>query len=315
MDKPESYPARLPVPAQYRDPSIQWDEYSTAISSPRYNYTADEVKACPVWADDVTKVNDAEIWDRKSYFNADHGSMRTLREALLGNVGDYTLPNQLPQNPWRRTGLVGRGLLGKFGPNHAADPIVVRFNPTIMQLEFVAVKRCDTGQWAIPGGMVDAGESVTHTLRREFHEEAGSSNTEELLTKVFAKSYLVYAGYANDFRDTDNAWIETSCHIFFPQDNCTKQLTLKPQQGENTAASWISLSDIDTIDFFAGHKRYLAKAKDIAQHIMTAALSRKFIETMAVSTALMNGGTPPQSDDKKRKREDERGESEVSYIG
>ena len=232
--------------------------------------------------------------------------MLSLRETLLGNVGDF-IPDTLPQNPWRRTGLVGRGLLGKFGPNHAADPIVVRFNPKIMQLEFVAVKRCDTGQWAIPGGMVDAGESVTNTLRREFHEEAGSSNTEELLTKVFAKSYLVYAGYANDFRDTDTAWIETSCHIFFPQDNCTKELTLKSQQGENTAASWMSLSDIDTIDFFAGHKRYLAKAKDIAQNIMTQAFTRKFMETMASVTELI----------KKRKREDEREEeeSEVSYIG
>lgn len=26
-----------------------------------------------------------------------------------------------------RTGLVGRGLLGRWGPNHAADPIVTRW--------------------------------------------------------------------------------------------------------------------------------------------------------------------------------------------
>ena len=69
----------------------------------------------------------------------------------------------------------------------------------------------------------------------------------------------------------------------------------------------MSLSDIDTIDFFAGHKRYLAKAKDIAQNIMTQAFTRKFMETMASVTELI----------KKRKREDEREEeeSEVSYIG
>ena len=41
-----------------------------------------------------------------------------------------------------------------------------------MQFEFVAVKRSDTGQWAIPGGMVDAGETVTAAIRREFQEEA-----------------------------------------------------------------------------------------------------------------------------------------------
>ena len=30
------------------------------------------------------------------------------------------------RNPAGRTGLTGRGLLGKWGPNHAADPIVTR---------------------------------------------------------------------------------------------------------------------------------------------------------------------------------------------
>lgn len=30
------------------------------------------------------------------------------------------------RNPMGRTGMKGRGLLGRFGPNHAADPIVTR---------------------------------------------------------------------------------------------------------------------------------------------------------------------------------------------
>lgn len=32
-----------------------------------------------------------------------------------------------PLNPLGRTGLKGRGLLGRWGPNHAADPIVTRW--------------------------------------------------------------------------------------------------------------------------------------------------------------------------------------------
>jgi hypothetical protein len=32
----------------------------------------------------------------------------------------------VPLNPLGRTGMNGRGLLGRFGPNHAADPIVTR---------------------------------------------------------------------------------------------------------------------------------------------------------------------------------------------
>ena len=34
-----------------------------------------------------------------------------------------------PRNPMGRTGMTGRGLLGKWGPNHAADPIVTRWEP------------------------------------------------------------------------------------------------------------------------------------------------------------------------------------------
>ena len=59
-----------------------------------------------------------------------------------------------PLNPVGRTGLAGRGLLGKWGSNHAADPIVTRFHPAGGQLQVVAIQRKDTGQWAIPGGMV-----------------------------------------------------------------------------------------------------------------------------------------------------------------
>ena len=59
-----------------------------------------------------------------------------------------------------RTGMVGRGLLGRFGPNHAADPIVTRWKRNsagvVMSngkkvLEFVSIQRKDNNQWAIPG--------------------------------------------------------------------------------------------------------------------------------------------------------------------
>lgn len=42
-------------------------------------------------------------------------------------------------------------------------------------LQFVAIKRGDTGEWALPGGMVDPGEKVALTAVREFQEEAINS--------------------------------------------------------------------------------------------------------------------------------------------
>lgn len=44
-------------------------------------------------------------------------------------------------------------------------------------LQLVTIKRRDTGEWALPGGMVDPGEKVAATAVREFREEATSSLT------------------------------------------------------------------------------------------------------------------------------------------
>lgn len=41
--------------------------------------------------------------------------------------GLYKIVDDRPQNPEGRTGLKGRGVLGRWGPNHAADPIVTRW--------------------------------------------------------------------------------------------------------------------------------------------------------------------------------------------
>ncbi|KAG1697222.1 ADP-ribose pyrophosphatase, mitochondrial [Nymphon striatum] len=90
-------------------------------------------------------------------------------------------------NPVGRTGISGRGLLGRWGPNHAADPIVTRWkrdadgniikdeisNKPIVQ--FICIERKDCHEWAFPGGMVDPGEKVSQTLKREFSEEALNS--------------------------------------------------------------------------------------------------------------------------------------------
>ena len=42
--------------------------------------------------------------------------------------GPYAVTQDgFPRNPMGRTGISGRGLLGRFGPNHAADPVVTRW--------------------------------------------------------------------------------------------------------------------------------------------------------------------------------------------
>jgi len=50
---------------------------------------------------------------------------------------EYEITNDNPINPFGRTGLIGRGLLGRWGPNHAADPIVTKYcRISLSQIKF-----------------------------------------------------------------------------------------------------------------------------------------------------------------------------------
>jgi ADP-ribose pyrophosphatase len=118
-----------------------------------------------------------------------------------------------PLNPFGRTGLQGRGKLYNWGPNHAADPILSRPSSSHPgELEVIVIQRGDGGKWAFSGGMVDEGEQPQETLKREFSEEALNVREEdkekarEVHKKVFAgKGELIYHGYIDDPRNTDNA--------------------------------------------------------------------------------------------------------------
>ncbi|KAF7252508.1 AF4/FMR2 family member 1 [Varanus komodoensis] len=86
-------------------------------------------------------------------------------------------------------------------------------------LQFIAIKRKDCGEWAIPGGMVDPGEKLSAALKREFSEEALNAlqkteaekeEMEKQLNRLFSQDhFVVYKGYVDDPRNTDNAWMET----------------------------------------------------------------------------------------------------------
>jgi 8-oxo-dGTP pyrophosphatase MutT (NUDIX family) len=135
------------------------------------------------------------------------------RSHALKVGGTVKMVDGMPRNPIGRTGLTGRGLLGKYGPNEAADALVTRFNKNGV-LEMISVKRKDNGQWAIPGGMVMPDENPRFTAIRELFEEAiykGESDSNDKL-KAFLRTgrAAVYIGYVDDPRNTDIAWMEVS---------------------------------------------------------------------------------------------------------
>ncbi|XP_006867834.1 PREDICTED: ADP-ribose pyrophosphatase, mitochondrial [Chrysochloris asiatica] len=193
---PGSKVERSQVPNEKVAWLVEWQEYNPV------EYTAVSVLAGPSWAD--PQISESNFSPK---FNEKDGHVERKSKNGL-----YEIKNGRPRNPAGRTGLVGRGLLGRWGPNHAADPIITRWkrdssgnkitHPVSGRniLQFVAIKRKDCGEWAIPGGMVDPGEKISATLKREFGEEALNSlqksnaekrEIEKQLHKLFSQEHLV----------------------------------------------------------------------------------------------------------------------------
>ncbi|KAM4632273.1 ADP-ribose pyrophosphatase, mitochondrial [Discoglossus pictus] len=257
---PGSQVQRRLVPSNKISWSVDWPEYHPVA------YTAPSVLARPSWADPLLG---AEGFSPQ--FNALDGSVQ--RKSFEGT---YLVENGTPRNPVGRTGVTGRGLLGRWGPNHAADPIITRWKRDAEGekvtdatsgkpiLQFVAIQRKDCGQWAIPGGMVDPGELVTATLKREFCEEAlnslektGEENeAQKKIQSLFSQEHLlIYRGYVDDPRNTDNSWMETQAVNYHDETgHLLNQLTL--EAGDDAGkVQWVDVSS--SCSLYANHASFM----------------------------------------------------------
>ena len=256
--KHPDYPERATVPDDKVPWEMEWKDYAPEP----FEHAVVRDNDCTVkpkgWADSAN-IKLVDFGSRHSYANEQAGK-RQMK---------FDDENGAPLNPAGRTGMIGRGLLGKWGPNHAADPIVTRcaMLDGVQVLQMVAIKRKDTGAWAIPGGMVDQGESVSVTLQREFKEEAGNLPAEQravfnaLANQLFATGTMVYKGYVDDPRNTDNAWIETTAVHY----HCNDELgTMLPLHAGDDAAEvqWLTIQiGCPTFDgLYANHKQMVLKA-------------------------------------------------------
>jgi len=281
----KAYDGKRALVPDWRVPwEVSWPAYEpNEWTHPVVLGDPDQGKPPPEWAD-VPDAADVDFSKRKS-----------LEQPIV------CTPIGRPLNPRGRTGISGRGLLGKWGPNHAADPIVLRRKPPAEGqhsdnlpdpdakspslggvFQMVAILRSDVGKWAIPGGMVDEGELVTETLRREFSEEAGSHEDplvkealEDQLDEIFKDGgRKIYEGYVDDPRNTDNAWLETTACLFFVDAAAATKLQL---QGGSDAlhAQWLDVDD-ELLDprndsLYADHRHFIRLAFDQEKNFLLGA--------------------------------------------
>eukprot|EP01083_Nonionella_stella_P193195 713793_1 len=195
----------------------------------------------------------------------------------------------LPLNPRGRTGLSGRGELWRWGPNHAADPVVTRWKRDAKGqpirkgkdgkpvMELVVIKRRDTGEWAFPGGMVEPGDSPGKTLVKEFCEEAMNSDSWkdlsgadrkqkeiEIQGKIeteFKDAPVIYKGIVDDRRNTDNAWMETVAANQHDDTGESIMSSLKLEAGSDAEkVKWVTVDS--HLKLYASHAKILKMVVD-----------------------------------------------------
>lgn len=232
-ERPSIYPERRQIP----DAKVSW-----TFAYPEYD-TGPPFDAPKLQSEDRTR-NPAGWADPPDVKEA-----RALRELRSAEPTLFDASG-MPLNPRGRTGLSGRGQLGNFGANFAADAFITRINRKSRVMEMIAVQRKDNGQWAIPGGMVDVGEDTTVTASRELREEAGVALDLHAAT-------VMYRGYCDDRRNTDNAWMETSVfHLHLDGD-----LELKLKAGDDAAkVRWLPLTRENVASLYASHSDFVREA-------------------------------------------------------
>ncbi|XP_047617600.1 ADP-ribose pyrophosphatase, mitochondrial-like [Phacochoerus africanus] len=113
--------------------------------------------------------------------------------------------------------------------------------------------------------MVDPGEKISTTLKREFGEEAMNSlqkpraeiqALEKQLRKLFSQEHFaVYKGYVDDPRNMDNAWIETEAVNY--HDETGKVMDhLPPEAGDDAKeVRWVDIND--KLKLYASHSQFI----------------------------------------------------------
>lgn len=268
-------PTKFPTPKTHRVALLPHPAYPARAPVSQVDWSLPDPGYAPVsFTHPAVLSNDCSVvangWADPAQFTPDLVANRVSNALGINGKVPTDPKTGRPRNPLGRTGLEGRGLLGKYGPNYAADPLVTRFDPSTGQLQMVVIQRADTLQWAIPGGMVDQGEQVSLTLKREFVEETrnlADSNESELVGTQLAELFdqklePVFCGYVDDPRNTDEAWMETTC-VHFHIDSPFLAQHLRLEGGDDAVkAKWADVSDNEPEfkNLYASHRDMVIRA-------------------------------------------------------
>ena len=122
--------------------------------------------------------------------------------------------------------------------------------------------------------MVDAGEEVSQTIKREFFEEALNSletnqqKTNEMnqkLSQFFSSGEEIYRGCVDDPRNTDNAWMETIAVNFHDSTGDTIGGIELTAGDDAIGVKWVDIKS--SLELYANHLDFIEKtSKSLSAH-------------------------------------------------
>lgn len=107
-------------------------------------------------------------------------------------------------------------------------------------------RRKDNGSWCLPGGMIEAGESVSEGCAREFLEETGLKVRVLRLTGVYSDPHQVVV-----YPDDTHAFIVV---LNFDVELIEGELKLT---NETTGIDWFPVGEAVGMDLFHGHAQHI----------------------------------------------------------
>lgn len=178
--------------------------------------------------------------------------------------GEYAVDKRtgMPHNPYGRIGISGCGKLNRYGPNHEVNIIFTRLcekecefldqdKPTTeyrLTTELLLRKRnSEKGQRerALLGGAVLENETFLNAAVRIFVNQTfdisrctdgDKKRIDKFADDLFRTATVTYKGYVNDTRNTDNAWIESTC--FFVRSSCLQDVAFLDSM-LNKLSGWV----------------------------------------------------------------------------
>ena len=251
---PDGYPTRI-----VGQDVLDWDD--DKYKPIEYNADVLTSSPKPAWADPAVVLS-SEVGSRL-IFDIKGNATTVSAICKLDEATDRFL------NPFGHTGVRGRGLLGCWGPNHAADNIVTRRSPEGTGFEVMLVRKRvgdSSSCLAFPAGMVDPGKTVVQTMRAELTQEAvvddsgtGSSYVDRLFSSECDRG-SIYKGQVDDWRNTDNAWMVTTANWFHATPEVAAGLRIGVADTEEIeSAAWYRIDKVETM--YASHQEWLDAVK------------------------------------------------------